>query len=431
MRKELMNNLGLKILAFLAAVTLWFLVVNIDNPVTDRTFTDIPVTVVNDDIVTASNRTYQILDGTQQVNVTVTATRQELSRITADDIHAVADMRELTLGTQVPIQVTIEGHSYEEAYSTPRNLQVKIEEEARNNFPITPTTIGTVREGYVIGNLRADPEGVTIRGPKSVLNSINRVCAEVDVSGLSENAELEANLILYDVNNNVIDQTLLVNNLGDEGVSVEVELYQTKNVPIDIDTSGISAAEGYSIGEISCEPQEVLLSGDEDAMKELDEIQIPESELELAGLTERTERTVDITEYLPDGVTLVDPNANNVVVTIPVNQPGAQVFEVSTNSIVVSNLASYLEVSYGTTVDLELQIRGPEETLQSLTLAKKVSIDLKNYTSTGTYTVPLKVDLPEDCTLASEADVEIILRQKSNSTEDENGRSNAVQKQTE
>ena len=301
MRKELMNNLGLKILAFLAAVTLWFLVVNIDNPVTDRTFTDIPVTVVNDDIVTASNRTYQILDGTQQVNVTVTATRQELSRITADDIHAVADMRELTLGTQVPIQVTIEGHSYEEAYSTPRNLQVKIEEEARNNFPITPTTIGTVREGYVIGNLRADPEGVTIRGPKSVLNSINRVCAEVDVSGLSENAELEANLILYDVNNNVIDQTLLVNNLGDEGVSVEVELYQTKNVPIDIDTSGISAAEGYSIGEISCEPQEVLLSGDEDAMKELDEIQIPESELELAGLTERTERTVDITEYLPDG----------------------------------------------------------------------------------------------------------------------------------
>ena len=117
--------------------------------------------------------------------------------------------------------------------------------------------------------------------------------------------------------------------------------------------------------------------------------------------------------------------------TIPVNQPGAQVFEVSTNSIVVSNLASNLEVSYGTTVDLELQIRGPEETLQSLTLAKKVSIDLKNYTSTGTYTVPLNVDLPEDCTLASEADVEIILRQKSNSTEDENGRNNAVQKQTE
>ena len=58
-------------------------------------------------------------------------------------------------------------------------------------------------------------------------------------------------LILYDANNNVIDQTLLTNNLGDEGLSVEVELDQTKNVPISLDTSGISAAEGYSIGDIS------------------------------------------------------------------------------------------------------------------------------------------------------------------------------------
>lgn len=413
MRKKLMNNLGLKILAFLAAVTLWFLVVNIDDPVTDRTFSDIPVTVINDSIVTDANRTYQIVDGTQKVDVTVTATRSELSRISAEDIQATADMRELTLGTQVPIQISIEGHTYEAAYSTPRNLQVQIEEEARNNFPITPTTIGTVREGYVIGNLKADPEGVTIRGPKSVINSINRVCAEVDVSGLSESATLEATLILYDANNNVIDQTLLTNNLGDEGLSVEVELDQTKNIPISLDTSGISAAEGYSIGDISCEPQELLLSGDGDTMKDLDEIEIPESELELSGLTERTEHTVDITEYLPEGVTLVDSNASNVVVTISVNQPGAQVFEVSTNAIVVSNLAEGLEISYGSTVDLELQIRGPEETLDSLSLAKKVSIDLKDYTEAGTYTVPVSVELPEDCSLVNDVQVEVVLQEAS------------------
>ena len=428
MRKKLMNNLGLKILAFLAAVTLWFLVVNIDDPVTDRTFSDIPVTVINDSIVTDANRTYQIVDGTQKVDVTVTATRSELSRISAEAIQATADMRELTLGTQVPIQISIEGHTYEAAYSTPRNLQVQIEEEARNNFPITPTTIGTVREGYVIGNLKADPEGVTIRGPKSVINSINRVCAEVDVSGLSESATLEATLILYDANNNVIDQTLLTNNLGDEGLSVEVELDQTKNVPISLDTSGISAAEGYSIGDISCEPQELLLSGDGDTMKDLDEIEIPESELELSGLTERTEHTVDITEYLPEGVTLVDSNASNVVVTISVNQPGAQVFEVSTNAIVVSNLAEGLEISYGSTVDLELQIRGPEETLDSLSLAKKVSIDLKDYTEVGTYTVPVSVELPEDCRLVNDVQVEVVLREASGDQTDQ-GNNNTEEKE--
>ena len=147
----------------------------------------------------------------------------------------------------------------------------------------------------------------------------------------------------------MIDQTLLVNNLGDEGSirrsrhSIRPKMYRSTSIhPASRRQKDTASARSAASRRRCCCPAM------KDAMKELDEIQIPESELELAGLTERTERTVDITEYLPDGVTLVDPNANNVVVMIPVNQPGAQVFEVSTNSIVVSNLASYLEVSYGT-----------------------------------------------------------------------------------
>ena len=45
MKKSLMNNLGLKLLAFLFALLLWLIVVNIDNPITDATFDGIPVTV--------------------------------------------------------------------------------------------------------------------------------------------------------------------------------------------------------------------------------------------------------------------------------------------------------------------------------------------------------------------------------------------------
>ena len=65
---------------------------------------------------------------------------------------------------------------------------------------------------------------------------------------LSEDETVEAKLVLYDANNNVIDQTLLANNLGKEGVSVEVELLQVKSVPIEVDTSDVSAAEGYKLG---------------------------------------------------------------------------------------------------------------------------------------------------------------------------------------
>lgn len=411
MKKRLMDNLGLKILAFLIAAFMWLIVVNIDNPVTDKTFSGIPVTVMNEEIVTDNNRTYQIIDNTQEVSVTVTAKRSVLNNIKADDIMAVADMKELTLGTQVPIEVTIPGYKYEKAYSTPRNLQVQIDDEAKNNFPITPTTTGTVREGYMVGEMTANPEKVTLREPKKVINSINKVVAEVDVSGLSENSTLEAKLVLYDANNNVIDQTLLANNLGKDGVSVEVTLYQIKSLPVKLDTSQVTAAEGYKVSGITVEPQEVRVSGEKKDLAGLTEIDVPAEALKVSELTQRTEKTVDISPYLPEGVTLADENASNVVVSISIEQPGAKIFEVSTSSIMVNNLTDGLQVSYDSTVDLEIQIKSPSAVLDVFSIAKKVSIDLKDYTAPGTYRVPVTVELPDGCSLVNEVSVEVVLEE--------------------
>ena len=412
MRKRLTVNFGLKILAFFIALFMWLIVVNIDDPVTDKTYTGIPVQVINEEVVTSANRTYQIVDDTQEVSVTVTAQRSVLNDVKAEDIVAIADMKEMSLGTQIPIEVKIEGYKYDSAVSNPRNLQIQIDDEAKNNFPITPTTLGTVREGYVIGELKANPEKVTIRGPKTVIDSINRVVAEVDVSGLSSDTEVEARLVLYDANNNVIDQSLLANNLGKEGLSVDVKLHQIKSVKVELDTSMVTAADGYKISEISVEPQEVRISGSKSALARVTEISVPASALTAVNLTQRTERSIDISQYLPEDVALVDENADNVVVTIAVEKPGAKNFEVSTSSITVNNLDSNLELSYGSVVDLEIQIKGPDATLNTFSIAKKVSIDLKDYTRPGTYTVPVSVELPSGCSLVNEVSVEVILEEK-------------------
>ena len=412
MKKRLTVNFGLKILAFFIALFMWLIVVNIDDPVTDKTYTGIPVQVINEEVVTSANRTYQIVDDTQEVSVTVTAQRSVLNDIKAEDIVAIADMKEMSLGTQIPIEVKIEGYKYDSAVSNPRNLQIQIDDEAKNNFPITPTTLGTVREGYVIGELKANPEKVTIRGPKTVIDSINRVVAEVDVSGLSSDTEVEARLVLYDANNNVIDQSLLANNLGKEGLSVDVKLHQIKSVKVELDTSMVTAADGYKISEISVEPQEVRISGSKSALARVTEISVPASALTAVNLTQRTERSIDISQYLPEDVSLVDENADNVVVTIAVEKPGAENFEVSTSSITVNNLDSNLELSYGSVVDLEIQIKGPDATLNTFSIAKKVSIDLKDYTRPGTYTVPVSVELPSGCSLVNEVSVEVILEEK-------------------
>ena len=283
-----------------------------------------------------------------------------------------------------------------------------------------------------MGELKALPEKVTLRGPKRIINSISKVTAEADVSGLSEDETLEAKLVLYDANNNVIDQTLLANNLGKEGVSVEVNLLQVKKVPVKIDTSGISAAEGYKLGAITVEPQEVSVTGEKSVLSNVSEISIPANALQMENLTQRTEMTVDISPYLPDDVSLAEQNANKVVVSIPVQQPGAKTFEVSTNSIVLNNLAEGLNVSYDSAVDLEIQVKGPSDVLNVFSPAKKVSIDLKEYTEPGTYVVPVSVELPEGCSLVNEVSVEIVLekQKKSSRTQETTDDTSQNQKQS-
>ena len=378
MKERLMNNIGLKILAFLIAGLLWLTVVNIDNPITDQTYKNIPVSVINAEVLASEEtpKTYQIVDDTQTVDVTVKAKRSVLSKIEAKDIVAVADMKELTLNTQIPIQVTVKGHEYKEAYSNPRNLQIKLEDEETKKFPIVPKTTGTVRDGYVLGSVTAVPEQVSIRGPKSVVETISKVEAKVNVSGLSQDMLMKSELKLYDQDNEEIDQTLLSNNLGTEGVSINIELFRTKKIPLEFDTSQIQAADGYEFSKITYEPQEISISGEQRALRKVDKIEIPASALEMNDIKEKTEKVVDISSYLPEEIELADENAGSVVVTVFVEKDGAKTFEITPGTITVDNLTKGLVLDYKTADALEVQVRGPKDALEGIKINDCVSIDL-------------------------------------------------------
>lgn len=409
MKERLANNWGLKILAFFIAVMLWFIVVNIDNPIKQSVYTDIPVTVINTEVLAEEQQTYQILDDTQTISVTVTAKRSVLQKISKSDIVAVADMKELTLKTQIPIDVTVNGYKVESVVASPRNLQIKLETEETKKFPIIPTTTGTVRDGYALGKIEAVPEKVTIRGPKSVIEQISRVEASVNVSGLSQDQVLTSELVLYDKNNDEIDQKLLTNNIGTGGVGVSVQVLHTKSVPLEFDTSAIHTASGHQFVGITYQPMEVLLAGEKEVLDELNEINIPSSALAMSGLTDRTEKVIDISGYLPKQVQLVDENAGSVVVTIDVEKDGTKTYDITVASIVVNNLATELQLSYKTADAIVIKIQGTDELLNSFDPNTNVSIDLKEYDEPGEYIVPVDVEIPNGCTLENEVKVTINL----------------------
>lgn len=408
-------NLGLKIIALFFSIILWIIVVNIDDPIVSKSFRNIPVSVINEEVVTNKGKTYSIIDGTNTVTVNVSAKRSLFSRFGASDIVVTADLSQMDVSTWlVPLEVSIDkiNGEYESADTNPVNLQLEIEDITKKVFPVSINTIGTLEEGYVLGDLTASPKEIEIGGSQSMVDNIQKVIATVDVSGISSSCTLKAIKLSYlDGNGNSMDTSRLSNNLGDGGVSVYVQILQKKEVKLEFQTSG-KPAEGYICTEVTYEPKAIEVCGTKQALEGVESIAVPASEVDISGESSKKTVTVDIEPFLPDGVELTDSTANNVVVTAKIDRIGTKTIEVPLEAILVNNLNKKLSVEVSADSDLILQIEGSEEALEKLDLRNAVSIDLKEYSSTGTYEVPVYVETGEEVELVTSPTVKVVLTTK-------------------
>ena len=421
-KHKLTNNLGLKIIALVFSAFLWLIVVNLDNPVSSRTFADIPVTIVNDDIITSAGDVYQVV-GDQTVSVVVYANREVRQHLSSDDIVATADIKEMDTSTGlVPVSISIPDYSgqYESAEAVPRNLQIQREKSGRKVLALTADTTGIPRDGYVIGEMTVHPENVTITGPESVLDQIEKAVAVVNVEGISEDAEKTAELKLYDANENIVGQNQLENNLGDDGLTVSIEVLKEKSVPVTAEVSG-TPAEGYQYTGCTTEPESVQICGKSDVIDDVEQIMIPSSAINIDGAQSPVEKTVNIASYLPEGVSLVGAGTGNITVTAVIEQDGTRTIDFLVSSIIMNNLSEDLQVSYEPGAEISLTFLGDQDRLDVLDISNAVSVDLGAYTKPGTYNVPVSVDLPEGITLSSDVTVKLELKAKSDDSEEQTG----------
>ena len=139
MKKKLTANLGLKILAVLFSVAIWFIVININDPVDKAEFTKIPVEILNEDLITSEGKVYEILDGTNVIDVTVWAKRSVLDTLSRENIIATADMQEINL-MDTMVRIKLSTNKYNEKLdnitSSTENLLVSIEDMKREQFEI-------------------------------------------------------------------------------------------------------------------------------------------------------------------------------------------------------------------------------------------------------------------------------------------------------
>ena len=94
--KRITNNWVLKIFSLCAAFFLWLLVMTVENPEDQKVFYNIPVRLINTNILTDENMVYEVIDKTETVpRVTVTAKKSIRDELSAADIVAEADFSHL------------------------------------------------------------------------------------------------------------------------------------------------------------------------------------------------------------------------------------------------------------------------------------------------------------------------------------------------
>lgn len=396
--KTLTKNLGFKILAVVFAFILWLVVYNTDDPTITVSYTT-NVTVENASAVTDMNKCYEVLNGTNTVSFAVTAKRSVLNKLEDTDFTAVADMNRMIVNedgdkANVPIEIISKRSNSSLKYNEKNKyLEVSLEDLMKRRFIITADTSGKVADGYALGEVTVtNPNVLNVSGPASIVNKIDSVVATIDVDGMSMNLSDNVIPALYDADGQEIDTTKL--KLSNTTVTISAKILSVKEIPLVFSTSGVPYGDNRVV-EISSKPETIKVKGSSTTLNPLSSLNIPGDVLNVSGASEDITTTIDISEYLPDGVELVNASDATVTVTVRIEAYELKKFNLSTSQINVNGLDSNYDLSFDQST-VAVTVSGLKNDLNKLNTSQlSASIDVTDL-GVGTHQVNLDLNLDED-----------------------------------
>lgn len=420
--KTLVNNIGYKILAVVFAFILWLVVYNIDDPNKTVRFTT-NVTVENESAITDMNKCYEVLNGTNTITFSVTAKRSVINKLEDTDFTATADMNRMIMDSdnksaRVPIEVTSRRSNSSLKYNGKNQyLEISLDDLVSRRFMITADTTGQVADGYALGEVTVtNPNVLNVTGPATIVDKIDSVVATIDVEGMSMNLSDNVLPVFYDADGNEIDTTRLKYN--NTTVTIAAKILRVKEIPLSFTTTGTPSGD-YRVVEITSNPENIRIKGASSVLNPIMSLTIPAEVLNVSGARDDLTTTIDITEYLPDGVELVDAADATVTVTVRIEAYQSKTFTIDTKDITVNGLGDGYELAFEQD-SVTVTISGLQNDLNRLSAADlAAAIDVSGMEE-GLHQVNLEIELDETNYAARTVSVEVKISKKSS----ENGDSN-------
>lgn len=428
MKEKIFNNLSLKIVSAVFAVILWTVIVNIYDPNTSYTFSNITVQLVNTQSLTEKNYTFEVVDG-GKISVTVSGPKSVVTDLKTSDIAATADLSKVTAFTDyvdIQVQVVKDGQVLNNVEAVPRTsaLKLSIENRDTNTYAVNVNTTGTPANGYAVASTTTSPTYIKVTGPTSLVEGVASVGVDVDVSGAKGTVNTQSDINMYDSDGNIIANEEL--EMSSETADVIVEMARTKTVPVVAKTSGTPSQDCVVTGT-SLSQTSVVISGQQEALSKIDNITIPSSAVSVDGLSEDKTYTFKLTDYVPSGVKIVSDS--RLQVTIKISKASTKTVHISSDAIKIENVSSgYNAVIEGTGIDVI--ISGTGTMLENIS-ATDITCNVNAAgLSAGTHSVDVSVSVPDGCSVLESSSVKLTLYSKQQETTVDNSGSQTQQTTT-
>ena len=310
--RKIIRSLPTLFTALVFAIAVWIFAVTQADPAESRTYPRaIPIEIIGlDPNLTITNEI------AQQVNVAIRAPASIHAQLENDInlIDVTLDLSGLESGvhTLTP-QVNLGVSPAEIIRISPPSIFIKLDAIITESFPIDLRVIGNPTIGYEIQTPVLSDENVLVSGPESLIETIDRVTAEVNITDVSEDIQRTIELTPYDADENPITGVSL------NPVSIEVTVPVTqrggfRTVVVRIVTSG-QIAPGYRLTNIFANPPSVTIFSADPNLVETIPGFVETTPINLNMASEDIEIRVALN--LPEGINVV--GSQNVTVQIGID----------------------------------------------------------------------------------------------------------------
>lgn len=404
MKSRILDRWGMKILALVFAIVIWIIVANVDDYRTTKQITGIEIEFINGNAITEMNKVYEVPEGTT-IDIVVKGRRKIVEALSSNAFRAVADLSKMSVTNAVTVEVSaINSIVARDLTITCINnsIVIAVEDKIEKQFPITVRTNSQVAEGMAVRAKTATPNMLTVLGAESVVNTIENVVLDVDVSGAQHSLTLSGTPIFIDRNGDEIDSSKFEFDVDE--VEAYVEILPVKELAVRLHTTG-EPRNGYAIANIDYQPTAIRVVGDGADLARVEELVI--DDLDVTDIHEDMETSINILDYLPQGVTLADENSE-IMVKLVVEQVVEKTLTIQNGDIHIVGKQEGLSYTFPSAEAGIIKLRGLEADLADLTLAMLIpSIDVSDYgPGVYTFTVSLKevvgIEIVEDITVELE-----------------------------